>query len=235
MAAAPVSTITLKGLIAYLASQIFGVNKFFAFGAFTEGLYDFEKGATQELGALKNQKIGEYQDISFVTQNKTISVVAVINNVQYLTSSTAIVSGAPHAENAPGATLNVRNIPNNAATLNLCFNKVPAATVSSCKMYFHTAQTSGVSPVNFDIKYYECFHVSTDPAVTGSGLTTWGSIAASSTSFIPLRANPGLSGVNPSGSVTAGTQHDWYICFSATPINPYPKASFNISCMIEYV
>ena len=41
MAAAPVSTITLKGLIAYLASQIFGVNKFFAFGAFTEGLYDF--------------------------------------------------------------------------------------------------------------------------------------------------------------------------------------------------
>ena len=235
MAAAPVSTITLKGLIAFAASQIFDVNKLFAFGAFTAGTYNFEKGAAQELGNLKNQKIGEYQDISFVTENKTISVVTSINNVQYLTSSTAIVSGAPHIDTVPGATLNVRNIPNNAATLNICFNKVPAATVSSCKMYFHTGQSSGVSPENFDIKYYECFHVSTDPSVTGSGLTTWGSIAASSTSFIPLRANPGLSGVNPSGTVTAGTQHDWYICFSATPVNPYPRASFNISCMIEYV
>ena len=59
MAAAPVSTITLKGLIAFAASQIFDVNKLFAFGAFTAGTYNFEKGAAQELGNLKNQKIGE--------------------------------------------------------------------------------------------------------------------------------------------------------------------------------
>lgn len=193
----------------------------------------FGFGSANINGILQYQKIGEYQDVTFSATTKGgIGISQQINNIKYLTSSTAAV-GALSTSTAP--TLNLTNIPNYCAPLNLRVTSGPSIRINKCNLYFHTGQASGVSPAQFDIKYFECFHVSTSTGVAGSGLTSWGTIAASSNSSIPLRGNPGLSGVNPSGSTTPGTQHDWYICFSATPVRTYSAASFNISCMIEYV
>ena len=50
MAAAPVSTITLKGLIAFAASQIFDVNKLFAFG-------ELKSFVTPNVQKIKNKSI----------------------------------------------------------------------------------------------------------------------------------------------------------------------------------
>lgn len=194
----------------------------------------FGFGVADINGSLQYQKIGDYQDVTFSATTKGgIGISQQINNVKYLTSSTASVGALLSTGTAP--TLNLTNIPNYCASLNLRVTSGSSVRINKCNLYFHTGQTSGVSPVQFDIKYFECFHVSTGTGVAGSGLTSWGTIAASSTSLVPLRGNPGMSGVNPSGSTAAGTQHDWYICFSATPVRTYSAASFNISCMIEYV
>jgi hypothetical protein len=220
MVAAPSTTLRLQTAS---GSSPFSSSEAFAFGN------------ADSVNILSYQKIGDYQTATFSSPTKgNISVGARFNNIKYLTSSTAEIS-ALAVGTGTGPTLSLINIPNYCASLNVRTTSSISIKVNKCNVYFHNGSTSGVSPTQFDIKYYECFNVSTGTGVSGSGLTSWGTIAASSTSFVPLRANPGVSGTNASGSVTAGTQHDWYFCFSATPVRTYSAVSFNVSCMIEYV
>jgi len=183
-------------------------------------------------GSIGYQIIGNYQEATFISTADSVSVLDKINDVRYKTSSTA---DAVSPNIGPYKDIEVRYIPNRAATLNLRISDLTPIRVSSCRMYFHEGSSTGAANSFYNTQWYECIHTSTDETLPGSGASTWSSMPASSTGSIVLRSSPGPTGSNPTGSTAFATRHDWYLCLSVTPAKSFPQSSINISCMIDYV
>ena len=183
-------------------------------------------------GSIGYQIIGNYQEATFISTADSVSFLDQINDVRYKTSSTA---DAVSPTIGPYKDIDVRYIPNRAATLNLRVSDLTPIRVSSCRMYFHEGSSTGTANSFYNTQWYECVHTSTDETLPGSGASTWSSMPASSTGSIVLRSSPGPTGSNPVGSAAYATRHDWYLCLSVTPAKSFPQSSINISCMIDYV
>jgi hypothetical protein len=189
-------------------------------------------GVINSINSIGFQKVGEYQNVTFISPADSVSVNDQINNTLYKTSSTADVVSP---ELGTYKDIFVRYIPNRAATLNLRVTDLSPMRISSCRMYINDASSTGTSTSFYDFKWYECVHTSTDETLPGSGASSWSSMPASSTGSIVLRTSPGPTGSNPVGSAAFAVRHDWYICISTTPAKTFQQANMTISCIIDYV
>ncbi len=189
-------------------------------------------GVVDGANSIRYQKVGEYQDATFISPGDSVVVYEQVNNSKYKTSSTADILSP---ELGTYKDIFVRYIPNRAATLNLRVTDLSPIRISSCRMYLHEGSSTGTANSFYNTQWYECVHTSADETVPGSGASTWSSMPASSTGSIVLRTSPGPTGSNPTGSTSYSTRHDWYVCLSITPAKTFPQANINISCMIDYV
>jgi hypothetical protein len=189
-------------------------------------------GAVDAKNSIIFQKVGEYQGKTFISPGDKTATAEEINNSVYETSSTADVISP---ELGSYKDIDVNYIPNRAAPLNLRVSDLSSIRVSSCRMYINDGSSTGTSTSFYDFKWYECVHTSTDETAPGSGAASWSSMPAGSTGSIVLRTSPGVSGSNPTGSLSYSTRHDWYICLSLTPAKTFQQSTMNLSCIIDYV
>ena len=188
--------------------------------------------AVEILNPIAYQRLDEYQNATFISSDRYLSVQQLINNVRYVSPGFAdAYDGNGNGWND----IDVNNIPNSLAQFNLRFTDSVSRSVSSCRVYISDSLSTGTSTSNFNIRWYECIHVSSSVYVAGSGLNDWSYIPASSTGCIILRTSPGISGFNPTGSSSSSAQHDWYFCASFIPAKTFYSSAMNISCMVEYV
>lgn len=186
----------------------------------------------EPLNPIIYQRVGEYQNATFVSSDRQLSIQQKINNAKYVSSDYADI----YTPNGFGYNdIELINIPNSLAQFNLRFTDSVARSVSSCRVYISDAISTGTFTSNFNMQWYECIHVSDSVSVAGSGLISWTPVTAGSTGCIILRSSPGIYGTNPTGSSSSSARHDWYFCASFTPAKTFYQSAMNISCMIEYV
>lgn len=174
--------------------------------------------------------VGSYQDNTYVTDGNGAVAGPQSNNVKWTHSASGELSGATN--------LNVLDIPNTQATLNVRFTNATPVQVQNIELriYDRSSINNGASGVT--TKTYETLHPSTSQTgLLGSGNSTWTTPAGSGT-VQPLAQSPGISGISAqagSSSVTPSIQHDWYVCMSARPDSIGSKTEFGMYVSLEYL
>lgn len=178
--------------------------------------------------------VGQYQDNTYVTNGNGTTQGPLCSNIKYTHPNSGIVdtatSGSP-----------VINIPNANATLNIRFTNSTAVRVQNAiaRIYNRSDTSQGASGVTTQV--YETIHVNPLLTVAGSGATSWHQINAGVASSILLANSPGTNGNNagngaiPLASQTPSTQHDWYLCLSASPDSIGSKTLYGLYVSLEYL
>jgi hypothetical protein len=175
--------------------------------------------------------VSEYQDNTFVTDSNGATQGAQTNNVKYISATGAELPGAIQAQ--------LQYIPNSKATLNIRFTNDSAVEVQNAELriYDRVDITAGATGVL--TQAYECLNLggSVPSAVVGSGLTSWTAPSGNITT-LPLAQSPGISGLyagDGSASTHEDTQHDWYVCLSASPNSVGSKTQYGMVVLLEYL
>lgn len=172
--------------------------------------------------------VGEYQDVTFVSNSAGTSYNQQANNVKYANSMSGYINS-----NTSGTLLNY--IPNYLSTLEIRFTHGSAVKVQNTKVRCYDRSSINNDPSGLICKAAEIAHPSTSLASTGSGSdTTWTSIAGSG-SILSLNDCPGTSGFYNTGtSARSDTWHSWYLALSQSPSSIGSKLS-SLYVSTEYI
>ena len=167
------------------------------------------------------QLIGTYQQVSFVS-NEAFSNITKTNNVGYIGPSGIYIYADEALSN-----YQMQKLPNSLATINISITNATAITTSnsSISFYFNSARQT--------IKSYESINLGTT-ANTGSGNSDW-TTHITNTGTMPLRSNPGPSGINSIGSNSLSTTHDWYVAIAQSPLDVFEKTQYTAIFSTDYV
>lgn len=170
-------------------------------------------------------EVGAYQDTTWITDGNGINQGPQVNNVKYTHASSGSLNGA--------ASVSLLNVPNYLSTLNIRFTHTSAIKTQNSKVYIYDRTSINNGPSGVTCKCAEIIHPSTSQLVSGSGDSTWATIAGSG-SILTLVDNPGPSGFTPADPISA-TQHDWYVAISASPDSIGSKTLFGLYFSTEYL
>ncbi len=170
--------------------------------------------------------LGEYNGRTFVTTTNGSTPYEECDNCRKISSSELIVG-------QEGSGINLRNLPNYLATINLRFTHPQAVLVQNIRLIAFNGTDQDVSPSGLDVYGAEIIHTSRFQSVTGVGDASWLKMQGSG---VPLNLvdSPGISGISPLGPATADVRHDWYVAFSVTPTVPGDK-TFSFRADVEYI
>jgi hypothetical protein len=174
--------------------------------------------------------VGAYQENTYVTDANGAAQGPQVNNVKWTHANSGELSGSTN--------LNLKDIPNAQASLNIRFTHTSSVQVQNAELriYDRVSITAGASGVT--TKAYETLHPSPlQTGLLGSGGTSW-STPAGSGSTVSLAQCPGTSGLyaeNGSTSTYSDTQHDWYVCLSARPDSIGSKTQYGLYMSLEYL
>lgn len=153
--------------------------------------------------------VGEYQDTTFITNSNGSIQGPQVDNVKYLNNGSGIVGSS-----SSGIALTA--IPNYQATLQIHFNHSTPVKTQNVQLRCYDRSNINNAPSGVTCKVAEVVHPGITQTNTGSGNTTWTTLAGSGTT-LTLTASPGVSGLRPNGASTTATDHDWYLCISQSP------------------
>jgi hypothetical protein len=150
------------------------------------------------------------------------------------TPTSSIIGKSKHSQLSKSAktALDVKKIPNNAATVNIRLVSDTSITVTNALLKVTKVDDTGTTPENMNFKVYEIRHPETDASVVGSGASSWTDIPANTgVSAVSLTHNPGISGI---ATGVASTRHDWFLALSTKSIG-VGEQSFRLIFDVEYL
>lgn len=176
--------------------------------------------------------VGEYQGRTYVTDGNGIIQGPECNNVKYYNAQSGILGQT-------GSGIHLRAIPNYQSTLNIRFTNASAVKVQNAKLRIYDRVNIYNPASGVTTKAAQICHPSFIQGLTGSGNSSWVTFnEASISSFLTMANSPGLSGqsiCDGSGSVYAGTRHDWYVALSASPDSIGSKTQYGLYFSTEYL
>lgn len=173
--------------------------------------------------------------------------VGAYNSTVFATDANGVVQGAqgwsctyvhPNSGtiNYTGSGLALSTIPNYQSQLNIRFTHTDAVQVRNCLFYAYDGSSINNAPSGVTVKAAEIIHPGTAQTATGSGDTTWVTLAGSG-STLTLANSPGPSGIfagDGSSSNYQNIQHDWYVLLSVSP-NSVGSKTFKFYVSYEYL
>ncbi len=151
------------------------------------------------------------------------------NNVKYLNAGSGILGQT-------GSGIGLAAIPNYQSTLNIHFTNDSAVKIQNAYLYAYDRVSKNNSPSGVTFKAAEIIHPNTTQSNTGSGDTTWSTIAGTGVA-LSLCPSPGVSGLtagNGSNGNVASTVHDWFAAISVSPDSIGSKTQSGILVELEY-
>ena len=172
--------------------------------------------------------VGSYQQTTFVTNSAGTSQGPQINNCTYLNVASGMVNSATSG-------VNLLNIPNYLATLNIRFTHTSAVKTQNAKCYIYDRTSINNPASGVTTKFAEIIHPNNVlQTATGSGDGNWLTPTGSSV-VVDLVASPGTSGFSPNGGQSSDFRHDWYACISASPDSIGSKTLYGLYTSLEYL
>lgn len=173
--------------------------------------------------------VGAYQDSTYITDAAGAANGGSGNNIKYVATTSGQVAG--------GLNLNVLDIPNEYASLNVCFTSTSSVQVRNAELRIYDRVTPANPASGVVTQAIELLHPSlTVSGSLGSGESTWTTPGGVTT--LPLAQSPGISGLEALDGVTSttpDTQHDWYIALSASPSTIGSKTQYGLYVSCEYL
>lgn len=155
-------------------------------------------------------EIGSYQDSTFITNSAGTTQGPQATNIKHTHPNSGSINGL--------ASINLLNVPNYLATLNVRFTNDTAVKCQNPKFYVYDRSSINNNPSGVLCKVAEIVHPSpTQTGLTGSGNTSWQTVQGSGSVLNLTFESPGFSGIAPSGNNTQDTRHDFYLAISASP------------------
>lgn len=174
--------------------------------------------------------VGEYQDNTFATDANGAVAGQQANNVKYRHANSGEIEGAQ--------VLNLLNIANYHATVNIRFTHTSAVQVQNVEMCIYDRVNFGSGGVGVVTQLAELIHPSiVESGNLGSGDTAW-QTAEGTGNMMELAQSPGTSGLyagNGISSVQTDTRHDWYLAMSASPSSIGSKDDYGLFFSLEYL
>lgn len=170
--------------------------------------------------------LNEFNGRTFITTPSGSAAYEECDNCRRNSSSTVIVGQT-------GSGINLQNLPNYLATMNLRFTHPQAVLIQNAKLIAFDGDDISNAPTGLNVYGAEIIHTSRLQTNTGTGDTTWIEMAGSGQQ-LDLVDSPGVSGLSPLGPATLSTRHDWYCAISVTPTIPGDK-TFGFRVDLEYI
>jgi len=177
---------------------------------------------------------GNYNSRTFVTNTSGTVEGFECNNNQYNG-----VSGVIHGQCGSG--INLSNLPNELATINLRFTHNSAVYCQQVKMWiFDGSFNGGIAnkerpAENLTFYAAEIRHKSRLQSDTSTySDSSWSNLSSSGSNYIALVNSPGRRGARQGGFEELSTRHDWYIALSCTPTQLGDK-QFGMTFELEYL
>lgn len=170
--------------------------------------------------------IGEFNGRTFVTNIAGTTAQEECDNCRRISSSGVIVGQI-------GDGINLINLPNYLATINLRFTHPQSVLVQNAKLIAFDGTDPDNAPTGLSVYGAEIIHTSRLQTDTGVGDTSWTQMQGSG---VPLNLvdSPGTSGLSPLGPATISTRHDWYVALSVSPTTPGDK-NYGYRIDLEYI
>jgi hypothetical protein len=174
--------------------------------------------------------VGAYQSNTYVTDSNGAQQGPQVNNVKWRHANSGEVSG--------GTVLNLKNIPNTQASLNIRFTHGSAVQVQNAELRVYDRISIDYPASGVTTKAYEFLHPSiAQTGLLGSGVAAWTTPGGSGT-VLTMAESPGTSGLyagNGTGSTHTDTRHDWYVGFSASPDSIGSKTQYALYFACEFL
>lgn len=170
--------------------------------------------------------LNEFNGRTFITNITGSTQYEECDNCKRISSSGVLIGQA-------GSGINLLNLPNYLATINLRFTHPQAVLVQNAKLIAYDGVNEANSPTGLNIYAAEIIHTSRLQTATGTGDSVWTLIGGSGTP-LNLVDSPGISGTSPLGPATTGTRHDWYVAISVSPTIPGDK-TFKFRTELEFI
>jgi len=132
-----------------------------------------------------------------------------------------------------GSGINLQNLPNYLATINLRFTHPQPVLIQNARLIVFDGSDTGNAPTGLNVYGAEIIHTSKLQTDTGTGDSVW-TLMQGSVTQLNLVDSPGTSGISPLGPATTDTRHDWYVALSASPTTPGDK-TFSFRIDLEYI
>jgi hypothetical protein len=207
--------------------------------------------------------IGQRQDSTWVTNsNGTATDNYQLHNTKMATVGSGTGSSIPVSGtvSSNGLTeINLANLPNYLAPLNIRFNHTEAVAVQNCKLRIFdrnniTNHASGVATYVFELRHPATSQSILNLSHRGRGETKWFEYDNAddvTVTDMVFTGSPGMSGLNtdsndtdvslgyvvysPNGAAHKSLQHDWYAALSAEPSTIGSKTDYGLYFTIEYL
>lgn len=173
--------------------------------------------------------VGSFNETTFITDANGTIQGPQVNNIRWTHAESGIINSA-------GAGVNITQIPNYLATINIRFTHTSAVKTQNgvVRIYDRTTTTNAASGVTTYVA--ELIHPDTVQNDNGSGDAEWiNSTSGTSSVAITLVDSPGYSGERESGSETYSDQHDYYLAITASPDSIGSKTDYGMYVELEYL
>lgn len=170
--------------------------------------------------------LSEFNGRTFITTIDGSTPYEECDNCRRISSSSVVIGQT-------GSGINIRNLPNYLATINLRFTHPESVLIQNARLIAFDGTDQEIAPVGLDVYGAEIIHTSRLQTDTGTGDTSWLKMEGSGVQ-LSLVDSPGTSGISPLGPATTDTRHDWYIALSVVPTTPADK-TFNFISELEYI
>jgi len=170
--------------------------------------------------------LNEFNGRTFVTNISGSVGYEECDNCRRISSSGVIVGQT-------GNGINLQNLPNYLATINLRFTHPQSVLTQNTRLIAFDGTNIINAPTGLDVYGAEIIHTSRLQTDTGTGDAIWTKMEGSGQQ-LNLVNSPGTSGLSPFGPATMDTRHDWYVALSVTPTIPADK-QFALRIDLEYI
>jgi len=171
-------------------------------------------------------EVAQYQDTTWITNSTGATQGPQVNNIKWTHPSSGSINGA--------ASVNLNQVPNYLATLNIRFSHDTAVRTQNAKVRIFDRSNINNPASGVTTKFAEIIHTETTQTATGSGDTSWLTPTGSSV-IVDMVSSPGLSGYSPNGPGTQDKTHDWFTAISASPDSVGSKTLYGLYFQVEYL
>jgi len=193
---------------------------------------DVSLGSTDYLGFFGEQGFGnplsleEFNSRTFITSVDGGSEGAECDNNKRTSVSGVLVGQT-------GSGINLTQLPNFLATMNVRFTHTESVIVQGAQMIAYDGSNIATAPDGLNVYGAEIIHTDREQTDVGLGDSVWTALAGSGTPLF-LVESPATSGFSPAGPGSLDTRHDWYVSMSVEPTTPGNK-TFMFRFDLEFV
>lgn len=170
--------------------------------------------------------LNEFNGRTFITTIDGSVAYEECDNCRRVSSSDVVIGQI-------GSGINIRNLPNYLATINLRFTHPQTVLIQNARLIAFDGIDTINAPVGLGVYGAEIIHTSKLQTDEGTGDTSWIKMEGSAQQ-LNLVDSPGTLGLSPLGPATMDTRHDWYVALSVAPTIPGDR-TFALRAELEYI